>query len=116
MRGFGSPEIHSLKTKMAVAHLECEGKYGLNNSDWLYGCMSIQLHSEAVLKKNNESRGTRLILTEELVLLCQARYFKQLIQNVFVWLKCIKGLLENIPFCNLCKFKYKIPINGKFIF
>ncbi len=34
---------------MAVACLECEGGDGVNSSDRLYGSMSIQMHSDAVL-------------------------------------------------------------------
>ncbi len=42
MRGFNLPEI-PLKTYMAVAHLEYEGKGGVNGFDWWYGCVSVQL-------------------------------------------------------------------------
>ncbi len=47
-KGFSSPEI-PLKTNMEVAHLECEGKDVVNSSDWLCGCVSVQLCSESVL-------------------------------------------------------------------
>ncbi len=48
IRGFGSPEI-PLKTNMAMARMESREKDEVNSSDWLYGCMSIQIHPEAVL-------------------------------------------------------------------
>ncbi len=45
MRGFSLSQI-PFETNMAPAR---EEKDGVAGSDWLYGCMSIQLHPEAVL-------------------------------------------------------------------
>ncbi len=43
-REFWQPEIPP-KTNMVLAN---EGKLGVHSSDWLCGCMSIQLRPEAV--------------------------------------------------------------------
>ncbi len=66
-RGFGSPDL-PLKTNMALARLECEGKDGVNSSDWLYvypittrgSFVCVRWYSS--LEMNGESRGTRLEL------------------------------------------------------
>ncbi len=72
---------NSTQTNMAVARLECEGKDGVNSSDWLYAnAITSTSTFDCVcwycpLKMNSESRGTRLILAWELVWLCHAYCF-----------------------------------------
>ncbi len=63
---------------MAVARLQCEGKDVVNSSDWFYVYSAASRGSfdwvcwNCSLETDGESRGNRLILTWERVLLCQA--------------------------------------------
>ncbi len=68
MRGFSSPEI-PFKTNMVGARLECEGRDGVNTSDWLYVYPIASKDSfdcarwYCPLEMNSELRGMRIILT-----------------------------------------------------